>query len=88
MITAKILSMKKDLPIIKKMLAEASPNTIVFPSAQSVKMFFEEELVAELFSSQFIHDEKVTFVWENELGSVAQFDGVQPDAKPETPTKK
>ena len=35
---------EKYLPIIKKMLAEASPDTIVFPSAQSVKMFFEEEV--------------------------------------------
>ena len=48
--------MKNILPIIKRMIVEANTDTIVFPSAQSVKMFFEEELVAQLFPPEFIHE--------------------------------
>jgi uroporphyrinogen-III synthase len=48
-------------------------------------MFFEEEVVSELFPSEFIHDVNVVCMGER-TSTAAQFYGVQPDAKPETPT--
>ena len=87
LITSENIIDEKYLPILRRMLAEANPDTVVFPSAQSVKMFFESELVAELFPPEFIHDVNVVCMGDRTWSS-AQFYGVQPDAKPETPTSQ
>ena len=42
------------LPMIKRVLADANPGYMVFPSSQSVKMFFEEEQIEELFSPDYL----------------------------------
>ena len=69
------------------MLAEANPDTVVFPSAQSVKMFFEEEDSSRLlFSSELFNDVNVVCMGD-QTERAAQFYGVQPDGKPETSDK-
>jgi uroporphyrinogen III methyltransferase / synthase len=78
---------EKYLPIIKRMITEANIDTIVFPSAQSVKMFFEEELVVQLFPPEFIHEVNVVCMGD-QTWTAAQFYGVYPDAKPESPTRQ
>jgi len=78
---------EKYIPIIKRMLTEANPDTIVFPSAKSVKLFFEEECVAELFPPEFLDNVNVICMG-NQTWTAAEFYGVQPDAKPEAPTRQ
>ena len=85
LITSENIIDEKYLTIIKRMITEATPDTIVFPSAQSVKMFFEEELVANLFPPELIHNVNVVCMGDR-TWNAAQFYGVQPQAKPETPT--
>lgn len=78
---------EKYLPIIKRMLTESNPDTIVFPSAQSVKMFFEEESVTSLFPPDFIREVNVVTMGSR-TETAAQFYGVQPDEVAETATKE
>ena len=75
------------LPILKRILHEAKPDSIVFPSAQSVKMFFEEEAVVGLFPPEFLEGVKVICMG-NKSEMAAQFYGVQSDGIAETPTRE
>ncbi|MCQ6275188.1 uroporphyrinogen-III C-methyltransferase [Bacillus sp. V3B] len=78
---------EKYLPIIKRMISDSNPDTIVFPSAQSVKMFFEEESVATLFPPEFLQEINVVCMG-SQTETAAQFYGIQPDEVAETATKK
>ncbi|WP_338451191.1 uroporphyrinogen-III C-methyltransferase [Niallia oryzisoli] len=75
------------LPILKRILTDAKPDSIVFPSAQSIKMYFEEESVVKLFPPEFLQEVKVICMGDRSE-MAAQFYGVVPDAKAETPTRE
>ncbi|WP_071396159.1 uroporphyrinogen-III C-methyltransferase [Bacillus tuaregi] len=75
------------LPILKRILTDAKPDSIIFPSAQSVKMFFEEELVVDLFPEEFLQGVKVICMGERST-MAAQFYGVDPAATAEAPTRE
>jgi uroporphyrinogen III methyltransferase / synthase len=78
---------EKYVSIIKRMLSESNPDTIVFPSAQSVKMFFEEESVATLFPPEYLQEVNVVCMGSR-TEMAAQFYGVKPDEVAETATKE
>lgn len=75
------------LPLIRRMMDDANPDTIVFPSSQSVRMFFEEEQVAKLFPSDYLQQVKIICMGD-QTERAAEFYGVKPDGKAETPTKQ
>ncbi|WP_338471766.1 uroporphyrinogen-III C-methyltransferase [Niallia sp. XMNu-256] len=74
------------LPMIKRMMDDATPDTLVFPSSQSVKMFFEEDDVAELFPAQNLQQVNVICMGE-QTARAAEFYGVKPDGIAKAPTK-
>ena len=73
--------------MIKRVLADANPGYMVFPSSQSVKMFFEEEQIEELFSPDYLKSVNVICMGD-QTERAAKFYGVKPDGKPETPSKQ
>jgi uroporphyrinogen III methyltransferase / synthase len=75
------------MEILEKMLSEATPDTIIFPSSQSVQMFFEHERVAPLFSSELIKNIHVVCMGE-QTESALEFYGIHPNAKPSKPTRQ
>ena len=75
------------LPMIERVLADANPGYMVFPSSQSVKMFFEEEQIEELFSPDYLKSVNVITMGD-QTERAAKFYGVKPDGKPETPSKQ
>jgi uroporphyrinogen III methyltransferase/synthase len=86
-ITRKIKIDTAMVPIIKRMLDEANPDTIVFPSSPCVKMFFEEEQVAGLFPSDYLQGIKVICMGD-QTERALKFYGVKPDRKAEASTKQ
>ncbi|WP_428910966.1 uroporphyrinogen-III C-methyltransferase [Niallia sp. Krafla_26] len=74
-------------PTIKRILDDAKPDTIVFPSSQSVKMFFEEEQVTELFPSDYLAGINVICMGEQTERAV-QFYGTKPDGTAANPSKQ
>jgi uroporphyrinogen III methyltransferase / synthase len=75
------------LPMIERILADAKPDTVIFPSSQSVKMFFEEDQVAELFPSDYLKSVNVICMGD-QTERAAKFYGLNPDGKPESPSKQ
>ncbi len=74
-------------PMIKRMLDDAKPDTLVFPSSQSVKMFFEEEDVTELFSARELPKVQIICMGE-QTARAAQFYGLKTDGIAKAPTKE
>ena len=75
------------MPTIKRILDDAKPDTVVFPSSQSVKMFFEEEQVSGLFPSNYLNQVKVICMGD-QTERAAHFYGLKPDGKAENPSKQ
>jgi uroporphyrinogen III methyltransferase / synthase len=75
------------LPMIERVLADANPGYMIFPSSQSVKMFFEEEKIEELFSPDYLKSVNVITMGD-QTERALKFYGVKPDGKPETPSKQ
>lgn len=73
------------VPLLKRMIYEAHPDTIIFPSAASVRMFFEEEQISELYQYKNLKDLNIVSMGEKTTASL-QFYGVKPDAAAESPT--
>lgn len=65
-------------PIIKRILEEAAPDTIVFTSANSVRMFFEEQDVIELYSYRLLQGMNVISMGTKTTAAL-QFYGTTPD---------
>lgn len=74
-------------PLIKRMLNDAKPDTLVFPSSQSVKMFFEEDHVAELFTEWELPKVEIICMGE-QTARAAQFYGLKIDGIAKKPTKE
>ncbi|MBB6444340.1 uroporphyrinogen-III C-methyltransferase [Bacillus benzoevorans] len=73
------------LPILQRMISEANPDTIIFPSAASVRIFFEEAQMSELYSYQNLKDINVVSMGAKTTDSL-KFYGVKSDAAAQTPT--
>ena len=67
------------------MINEANPDTIVFPSGESVRMFFEENAAAELFPAYRLQGINVVSMGEKTTTAL-KFYGVIPTKTVETPT--
>lgn len=84
-ITNKNFIDKKYVPILQRMITDAKPDTIIFPSSASVRMFFEEEQMNELYRYQDLKDINVVSMGAKTTSSL-NFYGVKPDATAEKPT--
>lgn len=73
------------MPIIKHLMEEAEPDTIIFPSAASVTMFFETAEIAQLLSPHDLKELNVICMGEKTANAL-NFYGVKPHAVAKTPT--
>ncbi len=72
------------MPILKQILDESDPDTIVFPSAASVTMFFEAEEISDLFPANYLAEIDVISMGDK-ITTALKFYGVEPDATAKTP---
>ena len=85
-ITSKKVIDEQFTPIFKRVLEEASINTIVLPSSRSVKTIIEEGILKEIISQQLMKTSKVVCMGVR-TAETAVKNGVYPNEVLEAPNK-
>ncbi|MBT2693960.1 uroporphyrinogen-III C-methyltransferase [Bacillus sp. ISL-55] len=85
-ITSKKVIDEQFTPIFKRVLEEASVNTIVLPSSRSVKTIIEEGILKEIIPQQLLNTAKVVCMGVRTAETAAEY-GICPNEVIETPNK-